>query len=149
MHDVITTLQRGNRLASELCADQPVHAATDVTGFGLAGHLAEMLRASGCAATVRLGDVPLYPAVSALLARGERSTFHEQNLDLVKAIAVRPGTSPDLHALFDPQTAGGLLFATPDPDGLVAHLRANGETAWTIGHCTPPLDSGAVFEVVP
>lgn len=149
IHEVLLTMQRGNRAASELCADQPIHAATDVTGFGLAGHLAEMLRASGCSATLQLADVPLYPGVSALLAQGERSTFHDNNRELLKSIAVRNVTSADVEALFDPQTAGGLLFATPNPTALAAHLHANGETAWIIGTCTESHPSGALFEVVP
>lgn len=147
---VLNTMLRGNRLASELARGQAVHACTDVTGFGLAGHLAEVVRGSGCGAVLELAALPAFPAVEGLLAQGERSTFHEQNRELLKVVAAKGDAArhPRFELLFDPQTAGGLLFATPDPDGLIAALEAGGDTAWRIGVCTEPHESGAVFEVV-
>lgn len=147
--DALRTMQIGNGRASRLAGDHPIHAATDVTGFGLAGHLAELVRASSVGAEVDLESVPTYPAVAALLAHGERSTFHEENREVVKAVEVAPTAAqkPLLEVLFDPQTAGGLLFATPDPEGLAARLEAGGETAWVIGRVTEPLASGGLFRV--
>ncbi|QXT40681.1 selenide, water dikinase SelD [Gymnodinialimonas ceratoperidinii] len=86
------------------------HAMTDVTGFGLAGHLANICSASGVGAEVTLADVPLLPGAEALAAQGIRSSLWAQNRASVPADA--PATSrADL--MFDPQTAGGLLAAIP------------------------------------
>lgn len=89
-----------------------VRAATDVTGFGLAGHLLEMLRASGVDARLDLDAVPLLDGALALSQDGIESTLKPDNEDasigavLAGAHSVRP-------LLFDPQTAGGLLFGVP------------------------------------
>ncbi len=144
---VIRSMLRGNGAASRMARDLPVHAATDVTGFGLAGHLATLLRASNCGAKLDLAAIPLYEGVAALLRRGERSTYHHQNRTLMRSIAVYAPDTVRMEALFDPQTAGGLLFATPDPERLLRELHAGGEEGWLIGRCTAPLPSGALFEV--
>jgi selenide,water dikinase len=143
---LLESLGRGNRRASELARPHPIHAATDVTGFGLAGHLVELLRASGVAATVALDQVPLHPEVERLLTAGERSTFHDANRVHLKTMVVRTDRVA-VEALFDPQTAGGLLFATPQPDRLVDALREGGETAWVIGSVTEARDDHAWMEV--
>ena len=87
-------------------------AATDVTGFGLAGHLAEMARASQVGATLHIASLPALPGALELLAQGERSTFHAENERGRKRmrIARDAGGDPRLPLLFDPQTSGGLLF---------------------------------------
>ncbi|RVT86864.1 selenide, water dikinase SelD [Rhodobacteraceae bacterium CCMM004] len=88
------------------------HAVTDVTGFGLAGHLMALLRASGCGAQIDLGAVPLLPGALALAEAGVRSTLHARNM-----AALPPGTLPDgprAALLADPQTSGGLLAAVPE-----------------------------------
>jgi selenide, water dikinase len=110
------------------------HAMTDVTGFGLAGHLLEMLEASGTAATLRLADVPLLPGALALAEAGYGSSLAPAN----RAATIGRMTAPDTPRaglLHDPQTAGGLLAAVPadQADGLVAQLLAAGDTAALIG----------------
>jgi selenide,water dikinase len=95
--------------------DAPARAGTDVSGVGLAGHLAALLRAGGVAARVDLDALPLLPGVRELLAAGWRSSAHAQNARLDPAVRVGPA-DPDhpLHdLLFDPQTSGGLLLALP------------------------------------
>lgn len=88
------------------------HAMTDVTGFGLAGHLLEILRASNCAATLSLAALPLISGATALAAAGQASS-----LALANRAATMPfmdfDESPAAALLFDPQTAGGLLAAVP------------------------------------
>jgi selenide,water dikinase len=115
-----------------------VHALTDVTGFGLAGHLAEMLRRGGLQARLQLGALPVLPGASELSAQGVRSSLHRQNERLIPAITVADrDTSPDRYALlFDPQTSGGLLLALPaaQAPACVAALRAVGYTAAAIGY---------------
>ena len=110
---------------------------TDVTGFGLAGHLLEMLDASGTAATLDLAAIPLLPGAEALAALGHASSLAPAN----RAVTARMWftDSPRAALLFDPQTAGGLLAAVPadHAETLLAALRDQGETAAIIGHVQP------------
>jgi selenide,water dikinase len=118
------------------------HAMTDVTGFGLAGHLMGMLDAAGVGAALDLGALPLHPGAEALAARGIRSTLFDQNRQAVAdRIAAPEGARADL--LFDPQTCGGLLAAVPgdQAERRVAELREAGfAEAAIIGRITddPP-----------
>ena len=110
------------------------HAMTDVTGFGLAGHLWGMCRASDVEAQVQLAKVPLLPGAAMLAMRGTRSTLFGQNQSAI-AGHVSGATGPVADLLFDPQTAGGLLAAVPAPDAddLVSALLGMGHTAAVIG----------------
>jgi selenide, water dikinase len=109
-------------------------AMTDVTGFGLAGHLLEMLEASGVAARVRLGDVPFMPGAVELAAAGGGSSLQPANL---AAVSWRMDAPQDVRVglLTDPQTCGGLLASVPAErtEALVAALRAAGHQAAVIG----------------
>lgn len=89
------------------------HAMTDVTGFGLAGHLLEILDASGCAARLALGDLPLMPGAEALAAAGEASSLAPANRAACLGRVRGDLTGPRAALLFDPQTCGGLLAAVP------------------------------------
>jgi selenide,water dikinase len=112
-------------------------AMTDVTGFGLAGHLGNICAASGVGADVTLNDVPLLPGALRLSAAGVRSTLWAQNRAALAGRLEVPETA--LGALmFDPQTAGGLLAAVPRDraERLVANLRGAGFDAARIGGVT-------------
>jgi selenide,water dikinase len=114
-------------------------AMTDVTGFGLAGHLDEMLRADGLTAELDLGAIPLFPGAEALAAAGWQSTVAPANrAALVGRIDAPAGARAAL--LVDPQTCGGLLAAVPatEADGLVARLAAAGYMAARIGRLGVP-----------
>lgn len=88
------------------------HAMTDVTGFGLAGHLLEILDASGAAATLRCAAIPTLTGAVALAAAGQASSLAPTNRSAT--IGRISGADSALNALFfDPQTAGGLLAAVP------------------------------------
>lgn len=89
------------------------HAMTDVTGFGLAGHLLEICEASDCGATLRLADLPLLLAAEALAAAGEASSLAPQNRAACLGRIRGDLTSPRAALMFDPQTCGGLLAAVP------------------------------------
>ncbi len=117
------------------------HAMTDVTGFGLAGHLMAICDASGVAAELALGGVPLLDGAEALAARGIRSTLYPENREIAARMTLPDGPRADL--LFDPQTAGGLLAAVDggDADRVLADLRAAGCAAARIG----VLVAGAPF----
>ena len=106
---------------------------TDVTGFGLAGHLGNICRASGVAAWIEAGAVPLLPGAEALAARGIRSTIWAANRRAAPVAGL--GDSGREILLHDPQTAGGLLaaVAATQADDLVARLRARGHEAARIG----------------
>ncbi|MEL6957505.1 MAG: selenide, water dikinase SelD [Pseudomonadota bacterium] len=87
------------------------HAMTDVTGFGLAGHLDGMCRASGVGAAVRLRAVPLMDGALDLARSGVRSSLHPDNR---RDVAVETPDTDRSALMFDPQTGGGLLAAV-DP----------------------------------
>ena len=91
------------------------HAMTDVTGFGLAGHLLEMLTASGCAAELDSTAIPLLPGAAALAAAGHRSSLYPQNrlANLQTTLPAGPESAATT-LLFVFQTAGGLLAALPE-----------------------------------
>jgi len=111
-------------------------ACTDVTGFGLLGHLLEMTRAAGVDARLRLADVPLLDGAADTVAAGILSSLQAQNLRLRRAVhdVERVMTDPRYPLLFDPQTAGGLLAGVPAANAAacVAELRALGYTAAAI-----------------
>ena len=109
-------------------------AMTDVTGFGLAGHLLEMLEASGAAARVRLGDVPMMAGAVELAVAGVGSSLQPANLAAVSWRMAAP-EDPRVALLTDPQTCGGLLASVPSDaaDALVARLREAGHQAAVIG----------------
>lgn len=111
-------------------------AMTDVTGFGLAGHLARLADASGVTAAIALDDIPLYDGAEDLAEKGVRSTIWNSNR-LAHAVDVPDTPRADL--LFDPQTAGGLLAAVPPEDapGLLDDIRAMGHRAEIIGELLP------------
>ncbi|MEL7105068.1 MAG: selenide, water dikinase SelD [Pseudomonadota bacterium] len=111
------------------------HAMTDVTGFGLAGHLMTILKASGLGAELSLDALPLFDGVAALLDQGVRSTLWSANQD---AAPVQPSPDPRAAILHDPQTAGGLLAAVaPDTArNCLQSLIDLGHGAAIIGHLT-------------
>ncbi|MCU0826570.1 MAG: selenide, water dikinase SelD [Tabrizicola sp.] len=110
------------------------NAMTDVTGFGLAGHLLEILDASATAATIRLTDVPLMEGALALTRAGQGSSLQPANL---AAVSWRMTATEDARAtlLTDPQTCGGLLAAVPvaQAQAVLAALVAAGYNAAIIG----------------
>lgn len=110
------------------------HAMTDVTGFGLAGHLSGICEASGTGAELDLDAIPVMDGAEAMAGAGVRSSIFLENRSLVLSLPM--GGKADL--LFDPQTAGGLLAAVaPEAaDALVGALRAAGYPAARIGRLT-------------
>jgi selenide,water dikinase len=116
-------------------------AMTDVTGFGLAGHLLELLDASDTAATISLADIPLMPGALQLAQASHGSSLQPANLAAVSWRMTAP-QDPRAGLLTDPQTAGGLLAAVPSDQAgtLLADLKAAGHDAAIIGTVTagPP-----------
>jgi len=127
-------------------------ACTDITGFGLAGHLIEMLRASGMAARLDLAAIPCLDGAVEMARAGIRSSLAAANGRARHLMSSAPGRLEDPRAalLFDPQTAGGLLAGIP-----VAHaascltvLRESGfKEAAIIGEVTPLADPARPLRV--
>lgn len=117
----ITGMRTLNRAASEALQmlGGAVHAVTDVTGYGLAGHGWEMAERSGVAFVVESGRLPSYPGALAAAQRGVRTGGDRRNRDAVgRHVRVDAGVDEAYDAiLFDPQTSGGLLAAI-DPTAL-------------------------------
>ena len=111
----VDTMRRLNRDASLAMQAVGVHAATDVTGFGLIGHLTGMMRGSGVSARVDAGAVPVLPGVRELLAQGVAPGGTRNNLAAAEAhTAWSPRlTEEERLLLCDAQTSGGLLIAVP------------------------------------
>jgi selenide,water dikinase len=109
------------------------HAMTDVTGFGLAGHLMAMCRASGVGAEIDLETVPLYDGALALSEAGIRSSIWTENAAFAP---VSGGMGARGALLHDPQTAGGFLaaIAPQEVDTVLARGRAAGAEFVVIGH---------------
>src|SRR5207342_337169 len=101
--------------AAAILAQHGVRAATDVTGFGLIGHLVEMTKASGVDVTLLLARIPILDGARETIADGLFSSLQPQNVRLRRAIRDHDRVSrlPLYPLLFDPQTAGGLLAAVP------------------------------------
>ena len=104
------------------------HAMTDVTGFGLSGHLCRMAEASGLTARLHIAAIPFFDGAPQLAKDGLRSTLWEANR---AAHPVEVPATPEGDLLFDPQTAGGLLAAVPaeEAESLLEEVRALGHTA--------------------
>ncbi len=136
----LAQMARPQAAAAALLA-RHARAMTDVTGFGLAGHLLALLDASGVAADVELASVPVLPGAEALSAAGHGSTLLPANRAALARIDMAHSAKGEL--VFDPQTAGGFLAAVPasEADAIVAALRAAGEPAARIGTVT----AGAPF----
>ncbi len=104
-----------NRPASAAALAAGVRCATDVTGFGLLGHLAELAAASGVSARIEAGAVPLLPGARELAAAGVTTGGAARNRAFAEGLAEVSASVPDevVELLFDPQTSGGLLLAVP------------------------------------
>jgi selenide, water dikinase len=137
----MTTL---NRDAAEAALAAGLQAATDVTGFGLLGHLHRMLRASGVAGEVHAARVPFLPGAAELAGAGFVSGGTRNNQAYLRGhLDTEPGLPPVVATLLcDAQTSGGLLLSVPPGrlGDLVADLRGRGIEPAVVGRVTegPP-----------
>jgi selenide, water dikinase len=131
--EAMTTL---NSPASEAALAAGVVAATDVTGFGLLGHLHRMLRASGVAAEVDAAQVPFLPCAPELVVQGFISGGTRANISyLADVVRIEPAVREEVSVLLhDAQTSGGLLIAAPEPtEVLLDDLQRRGVPAALVG----------------
>lgn len=149
----ICQMRRSSAAAAEILKDAGAHAATDVTGFGLAGHLIEMADGAGLTAELALAETPMLTGGLAAVRAGIESSMAPANA----AFAARMDwttTNPDDAAarlLFDPQTSGGLLVAVPMArrDVTLQRLRESGDaSAAAIGHFVAPDPARIAIRVV-
>jgi selenide,water dikinase len=133
----VALMARLNRAAALAMIEVGVAAATDVTGYGLLGHLHEMAHGAGLAARLRAGALPILDGVRALAAAGHVPGGSRRNLDYFGAWTRFADAVDPIERLLcaDAQTSGGLLMAVPPDrvDALAAALAARGETGPVIG----------------
>ena len=148
LQSTFASMTESNAAAARIIAELGAKSLTDITGFGLLGHLAEMLRASGVSAILDASKLPALPGAVALLAQGFRSTFHPENEKAKKGIVIRPEAArhPKLELLFDPQTSGGLLFGLPE--AAIQRALTKLDQVAIIGEVTERREDDALVEVV-
>ena len=136
----IESMLRLNRDAADAMATVEVHAATDVTGFGLLGHLHYMARASGLAARVEVASVPFLPGAEMLADAGEVPGGTRSNERFLASRVRWPADLPAARQILlcDAQTSGGLLLAVPASGAasLTAALQAKRVAGAVIGELT-------------
>ena len=148
---LVATTTRLNTPGPDLARIEGVHSMTDVTGFGLGGHLLEMLNGAGLSADLDWSSVPLIEGVADLARQGTRTGASPRNWnDYGGQIAIEAGLDASVQTLIsDPQTSGGLLVAcAPEAlDQVLASFRSHGfGTAAAIGRVGPAGD-GAPLRV--
>jgi len=119
-----------NKNAADVMADYPVHACTDITGFGFLGHLSEMVAGSGCGVRIAALSVPVFPETLEYAAMGLVPAGAYRNRDFrLFMVDFAPSVERILQdVLFDPQTSGGLLIsiAPKEAQNLLKDLKAKG-----------------------
>lgn len=137
----VESMLRLNRRALELAQRYPVGAITDITGFGLLGHLADLTRACGLSAIVESARVPRLPHALELAQEGCVPGGTQRNYRHIEPVTRWPETLSEAERLLlcDAQTSGGLLIsvAAEECDDLVEALRADDHTAAAIGELVP------------
>jgi selenide, water dikinase len=136
----IASMLRTNAEASRVAVAAQARAATDVTGFGLLGHLRSLLAQAPVDAEVDVAAVPLLPGAKDLVSEGHVPGGTRRNLQWISQRLDAGVYAEDvLFLLADPQTSGGLLFAV-DPraaDEAVSELRGTGHDAAVVGSVVP------------
>jgi selenide,water dikinase len=128
-------MRRLNRAAAEALGAlrQGVHAVTDVTGYGLAGHSWEMAERSGVRAVVDTSSLECYPGARRIADAGHRTGGDQRNRDYLAGHLDSQATAGGEALCFDPQTSGGLLVAV-DPS-MADELHA-ADGWWRVGELT-------------
>ncbi len=131
--DAMRTL---NRYAAEAAEGLRIHACTDITGFGFAGHLCEMMEGSGMTAQIMAEKLPILPRAMEMAGYGMVPGGAYRNRDHFAAKLDLSGVSQGTgDVMLDPQTSGGLMFSVEEEDAgeLLRRLRDAGVTAAEVG----------------
>ena len=143
--EAVRSMRTLNRAAAEAIHKLPadaVHACTDITGFGLAGHATEMARASGATLVVDAACVPLFTGVLDIASRNRSGGLGTNQDHFAGAVRVEPGVAAEFDwLLYDPQTSGGLLIASAADaaDAVAAALAEAGVPPRRIGVVESPV----------
>ncbi len=148
--EVLPSVAGLNGVAMETALGFDLHACTDITGFGIAGHLFEIAKGSEVAVRLDYSSLPVYPGALEMYRKGENTGSNLPNRMMVdNALSLRVDLPKrEEQILFDPQTSGGLLLSVPESqaDELVRTLLAAGvPSAVRIGEV---VDGPAALEVV-
>jgi selenide,water dikinase len=132
--DVLPSLAALNDSAINTAIKFKINACTDVTGFGILGHLSEMAQGCDSKIIVDYSKLPFYPAAYDMYKKGENTGSNKANRELVSRHNLEMRASLDTaeeELLYDPQTSGGLLLSLPDSeaDDLLTALKAAGVAA--------------------
>ena len=113
--DVLPILAELNGTTMEVAHDYELHACTDITGFGIAGHTLEMASGSGVRVILTYTRLPFYPGALEMYRKGETTGSNKPNRQMTKEhLDIRVSLSDaEEELLFDPQTSGGLLLSVP------------------------------------
>lgn len=146
MQECIALLTMLNRKAAEVMADFEVHAVTDITGFGLAGHCYEMVKGSQVTMEFSMDRIPIMRQALEMYNKGVTTGVNHYNRELVAGAIRFEKDLPPWHKeiIYDPQTSGGLLVSVPESQGeaLVKTLQAEGvRWASMVGKVKPLSDS--------
>ena len=136
LNEAVAGMKVLNRHASHLCHEAGVRAATDVTGFGLLGHLWEMCERSRVRAEVELASLPQLAGIREAFAAGVHTGGESRNRHwLVPHVTSAIGDDVDASVAYDPQTSGGLLIgASPRrAEQLEAAFARDGIALWRVG----------------
>ncbi|MCC6277642.1 MAG: selenide, water dikinase SelD [Oligoflexia bacterium] len=147
----VLSMARLNRKAGELMIKHGAHACTDITGFGLMGHLSELARASHVKIRIQTGQIPRFAGVEKLIEQEFYTRGDQLNRDYAKPFHIAERVSQtDQHLIFDPQTSGGLLICIPPKKclGFIRAMTKAGELATPIGTVLKKQKHGLI-EVVP
>ncbi len=142
----LASMRRTNIQAARILATSGATAMTDITGFGLAGHLLEALEYSGMTAELWRSEIPTLPGVERLLAAGIRSSLFPDNLARATGLELASASEPtELALLLDPQTSGGLLASLPagKVQSCLQSLAEAGITAAAVGRIGPATSTSA------
>jgi len=136
IEDAVETAAQLNRGPRDAMRKVGVSAATDVTGYGLLGHLSEMLEASAVGAVVRRTEVPVWERAVPLATAGCYPGGLKSNREYLEGRVVADGIGPDdLLPLYDPQTSGGLLAAVQEDraSAFIHSLKEHGASGAMVG----------------
>lgn len=141
----VASMLRLNRVAARVASSVGAEGATDITGFGFAGHASEMIEASGAGLAITASRLPLLPQARELAVAGQWSGGMKRNRRHVEALfgsrlEISPDVPPALASLlFESETSGGLLFSVaPDrADEVLPAFADLGEPCWEVGEVLP------------
>ena len=147
LQGAVKSMLRLNRVAAEVAQELDVRGATDITGFGLLGHAAEMVEASGAGVLIQASKLPLLEGALPLAEKGHLSGGMKRNRRHLEStfgakgqLKIDASLSAALASmLFESETSGGLFFAVPRDRAarVIEGFKKRGETCWEIGEVTP------------